>query len=133
MGARILRIAGWFSGIFFIALGVYFELIALWVLSQNPPNADQWFLPALYPCVPLFYGGWVIHRLVSRPKSSSSIRPAMRDEPTEPTVIEIERAAEEKLSALRWQVILGVVVLPPLFLLAYAVSGDLIRAIRALF
>ena len=67
---RMLRIAGWFSGVFFLIFGIYFEGIALWVLSQRPPNFAEWIPFAYYPLVPLAYGTYVIWRLVAPAKKS---------------------------------------------------------------
>ena len=59
----MLRIAGWFSGVFFLIFGIYFEAITLVVLSCSPPNAAEWIPFAFYPLIPLVYGINVIWRL----------------------------------------------------------------------
>lgn len=59
----MLRLAGWCSGVFFLLLGVYFEIIALCILSNHPRNAAEWIPSAIYPLVPLMYGITVIWRL----------------------------------------------------------------------
>jgi hypothetical protein len=59
----MLRMAGWFSGIFFLVLGAYFEITALWVLSTRPRNAAEWLQSAMYSLIPLAYGISVIWRL----------------------------------------------------------------------
>ena len=81
MGDKIVRFAGWFSGIFFLLLGIYSESIALWFLSSFPRNWDEWIFYSIYPLVPICYGIHVIRQLRStrdgtlKPHTSDHGRP----------------------------------------------------------
>jgi hypothetical protein len=66
----MLRIAGWFSGIFFLILGAYFEIMALWELSTRSRNAAESLPMAIYSLIPLAYGTTVIWRLNIAAKKS---------------------------------------------------------------
>ena len=72
---RMLRIAGWVSGVLFVVLGIYFECIVLWALSHNPRNSAEEISFAVYALVPLVYGINVIWRLNVPAKKSNPQTP----------------------------------------------------------
>lgn len=65
---RILRVAGWFSGIFFLVLGLYFEVVVIGVWCLTLRHGEEWNWFAVYALVPLVYGIHVIWRLSVSPK-----------------------------------------------------------------
>jgi hypothetical protein len=87
----MLRIAGWFSAVFFLILGGYFEITALCVLFQRPRNATEWIWEAIYSLVPIGYGISVIWRLKTPPKKSD---PQTRD------YVDADAANDAELAAI---------------------------------
>lgn len=76
---RVLKVAGWFSGVLLLILGLYYELVVIRVWYQTPRHGEEWNWFAVYALVPLVYGINVIWRLSVSPKEFEQLAPS-RDE-----------------------------------------------------